>query len=151
MSYEIKVITGAKHSTRGVAFLVSKEDRRVTAKIAFDGLDKTGERTLRRRFDMWVSGQPGRHRYHGWTSSQFNGRYSNCFVFKCGEHNRERFYGFLCKPKERDPLYEICILAVHIKKKKDETNESDLIDVEALSATLAVRDVIKKFFFKENL
>jgi len=145
MDYQIEIITGDGDPRRSVAFLIS-ENKRVTAKNAFNGLDKTAERTLRHRFDMWVSNQPGRHRYHGWNSSQFSGRYVNCFVFKCGKNNQERFYGFLCKPKEKNQLYEICVLVVHIRKKKDETKESDLKDVKALSDNLAVRATIKNFF-----
>ena len=54
------------------------------------------------------------------------------------------------KSKERNPAYEICILVVHIKKKRDETEESDLKDVIALSETIAVQKAIKNFF-KEKL
>jgi len=149
MEYGIEIIAGEDHPKRRVVFLIS-DDRKVTAKKAFDCLDRTGERTLRRRFDMWLDNQPGRKRYHGFNSSQFNGRYTNCFVFKCGKHNQERFYGFLRKSKERNPAYEICILVVHIKKKRDETEESDLKDVIALSETIAVQKAIKNFF-KEKL
>lgn len=148
MEYKIETIAGENHPRRGVVFLIS-DDRRVTAKNVFDKLDDTGERTLRRRFDMWIDNQPGRDRYHGWHNSQFNGKYTNCFVFKCGKNNQERFYGFLCKPKGNKSEYEICVLGVHVKKKKDKTEESDLKDIKALSEVLAIRNAIKNFF-KEN-
>ncbi len=144
--YKLEFLTDKNHSIRGVAFLITT-DRRVTAKLAFDTLDRTGERTLRHRCGMWCDGHPpARNRYHGWNSSQFNGQYTNCYVFKCGKNNQERFYGFLCKPKARNSEYELCVLVVNIKKKKDETAGSDLRDVKALSEYIPVRDAIKKYF-----
>ncbi len=150
MEYDLEIIAGAEYQKRSVAFLISK-DRKVTAKENFDHLDKTGERTLRHRFDMWIDGQPGRHRYHTWDESAFKGEYTNCIVFKCGKQNQERFYGFIYpEGSDERSKFQVCVLVGHTKKKKDETDECDLKDVEEIRKNLAIQELIKKIF-KEKL
>jgi|SRR5208337_242847 len=100
MKYRITVITGENHERRGVALLVS-DDKKINAHKFYDGLakDNVTRRTLDTRFDNWRDGQPPKkHRYHGWNSSDYNGRYTQCFVFKSKDN---RVYGFLCNPKEK--------------------------------------------------
>ena len=146
MGYHIHIIIGKDHPMRGVAFLVS-EDKIMTAKKAFDNLDRTCERSLRTRFDAWQSGQQNKStRYHGWNKSEYNGRYTNCFVFKCKSH---RFYGFLYNPKEENKRYQICILVSHANKKEWETDEADLKYIEAIRTNLAVIRTVKEFFKEE--
>lgn len=146
MGYRIEIIIGKEHGRRGVAFLVSEnnEDKKITGKVAFDRLNNTGDRMLRSRFDAWQSGQPNKHaRYHGWDKSEYNGRYTNCFVFKYKSH---RFYGFLCNPKENNLRYQVCILVKHATKKEHETDETELKQVENIRSNLTVQRKIKDFF-----
>jgi len=109
----------------------------------FNALDRTCKRTLRTRFDHWQSGKLYKKGYHGWDKSEYGGRYTNCFVFKCQSH---RFYGFLCNPKEDNPRYQICILVGHANKEKWETDETDLKHVEEIRTTLVVQRMVKAFF-----
>ena len=77
-AYKIEFVTSDDHPRRGVAFLIS-EDRRVTAKEAFDTLTTDAESFLRTRFDAWQGGQPNKHeRYHGWDHSSFQAKYTDC-------------------------------------------------------------------------
>ena len=150
MNYRIEIIIGKEHPRRGVAFLISEnnEDKRITAKTAFDSLNKTYERSFRTRFDAWQSGQPNKSaRYHGWDKSEYGGRYTNCFVFKYKSH---RFYSFLCNPKETNPRYQICILVRYARKKEWVTDITDLKHVEEIRTILAVHKTIKDFFRRES-
>jgi hypothetical protein len=89
-------------------------------------------------------GKVGKLKYfQGWDKSEFNGSYTHCFVFKCGNN---RFYGFLCNAKERNPRYQICVLVIHSVKKDHETYEPDLKHVEEIRMILAVQKVVKDFF-----
>lgn len=146
MGYRIEIIIGKDHLRRGIAFLISEqnENKKITAKVAFDGLDRTCENSFRTRFDAWQSGQPNKPaRYHGWDKSEYKGRYTKCFVFKYRFH---RFYGFLCNPKEKNPSYQICILVRYANKKEWETDETDLKHVEEIRTNLTIQRMIKDFF-----
>lgn len=143
MAYQIKFVAGEHHHKRGICFLIS-ENRRVTAKPIFDRLSKNIERLLRTRFDAWVDKHLDKPaRYHGWNQSEFQGRYTRCFVFKAKAH---RFYGFLCNPKSSDRSYQVCILVRHARKKEDETDETDLKQVEELRTTIAIQRAITDYF-----
>lgn len=145
ITYKIELITREDHSRRGVAILIS-EDRKATAKSVFDKLcckPNDIERTLRTRFDAWIDGQNNKKWYHGWTQSEFQGRYTKCFVFK---YYKNRFYGFLCNPKKSNTRYQVCVLISHALKKEWETDEADLRDVEAMRTTSAVKEAIDVFF-----
>lgn len=148
-SYEIDVVT-TDHPRRGVAFLIST-DAKVTGKPSFDRLNINSERTLRTRFDAWRDRKREKKWYHGWDQSEFQGKYTKCFVFKCKEKRSEhRFYGFLYNPKVSDPGYQICVLVVHDLKGRWETDEANLRKVETIRTTFAVQKAINDYF-KENL
>lgn len=146
MTYQIKFVTGEHHHKRGICFLIS-EDKRVTVKPIFDRLSKKNkniERLLRTRFDAWRDKHLDKPaRYHGWNQSEFQGRYTRCFVFKAKAH---RFYGFLCNPKSSDRSYQVCILVCHAIKKEHETDEIDLKQVEELRTTIAIQRAITDYF-----
>lgn len=146
MAYQIKFVAGEHHHKRGICFLIS-EDNRVTAKPSFDRLSKNNkniERLLRTRFDAWRDKHLDKPaRYHGWNQSEFQGRYTRCFVFKAKAH---RFYGFLCNPKSSDRSYQVCILVRHAIKKEHETDETDLKQVEELRTTIAIQRAITDYF-----
>lgn len=143
MTYQIEFITGEHHQKRGVCFLIS-ENKRVTAKLNFDNLKKNIERLLRTRFDAWRDRQPDKPaRYHGWNQSEFQGRYTHCFVFKAKSN---RFYGFLCNPKQSNRSYQVCVLVRHAIKKEHETDEIDLKQVEELRTTIAIQQAIADHF-----
>jgi hypothetical protein len=142
-------MTPEDHRRRGVAFLISTEDGRLTAKSAFDRLDETAERGLRTRFDAWVGRQPPKpHRYHGWNREEFGGKYTECFVFKyTGGKAEHHFYGFLCHPKEPgDPSYQACVLVVYAWKGKHKTDEADLRRTEEIRTAFAVQKACKDHF-----
>jgi hypothetical protein len=147
MGYRIQIIIGKDHSRRGVAFLISSDDKKVNAYDFYDRLDK--ENVIRRmfntRFDNWQEGQlPKKHRYHGWNKSEFKGSYTQCFVFKYKEH---RLYGFLCNPKTpRNPNYQICVLTRYTTKNEHESDETDLKYVEEIRTNISVQQKVKDFF-----
>jgi hypothetical protein len=143
--YEIEAIKGLQqdHDKRRILFLVSKRDKRVTAKPVFEKLDEVSKRAFMTRFDAWIGGQPPKDsRYHGWYKSQYSGKYIRCFVFKSNPH---RLYGFLCHPKRTDLGYEACILVKYAKKNQQETDELELRHVEEIRNTQDVFIAIDKF------
>jgi len=145
-TYKIEVITSENHERRAVAFLIS-EDARVTSKSGFDSLDKNTERTFRAKFDYWLSGKPYRKGYHGWNKSQYQGKYTHCFVFTSREERTaQRFYGFLCNPKPSDPRYCVCILIRYAPKTRRETDETDLKIVEEIGILPAVQEAVSNHF-----
>jgi hypothetical protein len=141
ISYKIKLET-SEHPKRGVAFLIS-EDRRVTAKTVFDELPINIERFFRHRFDAWKGGMINKRWYHSWDMSEFGGKYTHCFVFI---HQEDRFYGFLCNPKESDRSYQVCILVNYAEKYQHKTDETNLKSVEELRNTPTVLKVISNYF-----
>lgn len=148
-TYNIEFITRDNHPRRAVAFLISS-GRQITAKSVFDGLGNNSEKTLLSRFDAWVDWLKNDKWYHGWTQSQFEGRFTNCFVFKYKENRLEqRFYGFLCNPKSSDRGFQLCVLIRHASKNQWETDENDLRIVEEIRTRPAVQKIIYNHF-KEN-
>ena len=145
-TYSLEFITTEDHPRRGVAFLIS-EDEKVVAKSAFDLLNEEVERALRTRFDAWVDGLTNKKWYHGWNQSEFRGKYTKCFVFKCKEKRSfHRFYGFLSNPRSSDPSYQVCILVNHAFKSEWETDEADLKDVEEIRMSYLVQKIIDNYF-----
>lgn len=146
-TYRLEFIT--ENQRRGVAFLIS-EDERITAKPIFDGLKENTKNMFRARFDYWLSRKPYDRGYHGWNESEFQGKYTNCFVFTCREERKaQRLYGFLCKPKPSDQRYYICVLIRYASKTKHETDETDLKIVEEMRTLPAVLKAVDDYF-KEN-
>ena len=144
--YKIEFITSENHSRRSVAFLVSSNERG-SIKEAFDRLGRNSELMLRSRFDAWVDGIVNKKWYHGWDQSEFQGRYTSCFVFKCKEKRlQHRFYGFLCNPKIRNRGYQVCILVIHAKKNEWETYEADLRTVEEVRKMPIIQKAISDYF-----
>jgi hypothetical protein len=144
--YELEFVTSEYHPRRGVMFLLS-EDKKVTAKSDFDNLDINIERMLRTRFDAWVDGLINKKWYHGWDQSEFEGKYSKCFVFKYKwKRLQHRFYGFLCNPKLFNLSYQVCILVNHVLKNEWETDESNLKEIEEIRIILAVQKAIQDHF-----
>ncbi|MCX5807163.1 MAG: hypothetical protein NT010_14075 [Proteobacteria bacterium] len=132
---------------RDIAFLVS-EDEWITAKANFDGLGENAERTLRTRFDYWLEcRKPNKKWYHGWSQSEFGGKYTHCFVFKCEEKKKaHRFYGFLCNPKASNRRYQACILVSHVYKKEWKTDPTNLQRVDEISRKPPVERAISDYF-----
>jgi len=144
--YEISEVTSKNHSRRCVVFLISN-DRRVTAKDKFDKFKRKIELNFRTRFDAWVDGQINTKKFHGWNKSEFSGHYTNCFVFKYEENNKQiRLYGFLSHPKASDRRYEVCVLAVHAFKNQHETHETDLKTIEQLRTLSDIQKIVEDFF-----
>lgn len=145
-TYRLEFITRKDDQRRGVLFLIS-QDGRITAKSAFDSLDKNTKRMFQTRFDYWLSGKYYARGYHGWDQSQFQGKYTHCFTFTGREErSAKRFYGFLDNPKPADRRYRVCILVRYASKTKHETDETDLKIVEEMRMLPAVRKVVDDYF-----
>jgi len=145
-TYKIELITPENHSKRGVAFLIS-EDERVTAKLEFDGLIENTQRMFKTIFDYWLSGKPYERGYHRWDKSEYQGKYTNCVVFTHREKRlAQRLYGFLRNPKPSTPNYHVCILVRHASKTKHETDETDLKIVEEMRTLPSVQKAIDGYF-----
>jgi len=144
--YKLDFITLEDHARRAVAFLISK-DKRVTAKAIFYNLKKETENKLRTYSDGWVDGQINKNWFHGWSQSEFRGKYTKCFVFKVREKRlNHRFYGFLCNPRLSDQSYQVCVLVSHAFKKKWKTDENNLREIESIRTIPAVQEAIKNYF-----
>jgi hypothetical protein len=134
------------HPRRAICFLVSK-DNKIIAKSVFDALNTKSERKLRAIFDNWRDGQFNKKWYHGWTRSEFNGRYTDCFVFKLRENRlNHRFYGFLCNPNPINQRFQLCVLVTHTFKDRNETYEADLKRVNLVKNMTQNLGVIKNSY-----
>lgn len=119
---------------RGVAILIST-DGRIRANTAFEGLNHKEKNWFQVSFDHWCANREWiKKRYHGWTASEYDGRYNCCFVFKGNAKQRQlRLYGFLCHPKRTNPRFELCVLVHPAYKDRDETYEPDLAKTKQIS------------------
>lgn len=145
--YRLKFETPEDDTRRAVAFLISNNIK-VTANAAFKKLGRDYKLWLRKRFEYWVGGgKPNIKWFHGWDQSEFQGKYTKCFVFKCREKfSYHRFYGFLWNPKSSNPRYQVCILAIHAYKDEYETYEPDLRKVEELRTLPITKTTIENYF-----
>jgi len=147
-SCSIKIRAGLKHAHRAIAFLEQHSASYVDIKAAFDGLKASAQRYHLKSFDFWL-GDHKNDRYHGWNQSQHNGKYTECFVFR-NVSEGERLYGFLCRPKEGDAHYEMCVLILYAKKKRWNTDLTELARAETMRtdpdvlAALRGPDLFKK-------
>ena len=75
-------------------------------------------------------------------------RFKDCFVFKwkeAGSHHR--LYGFLFNPKPlTDSGYQVCVLAFHTRKNKENTDPAILDKAVRLRENIEVIRAIKKEF-----
>jgi len=145
--YRLKFATPEDDKRRAVAFLISNNIR-ATANTAFKKLSKDHQLWLQIRFEYWISGQrPNKKWFHGWNLSEFQGKYTKCFVFKCREKLQyHRFYGFLRNPKASNPGYQVCVLVIHAYKEGYETDEADLKGVEELRTSPIIIRTIDDYF-----
>ncbi len=124
-SCKVTIKAGLEHAHRAVALLTHSASF-VDAAIKFEKLASNSERHYLRGFDLWLGDAHRPKRYHGFNKSEYGGRFTKCFTFKNVDVG-ERFYGFLCRPKDpSDPHFEMCVLVCYAKKKKDETDPSQL-------------------------
>jgi len=130
-SCTITITAGLKHARRAVALLHHPASF-VDASTEFEALSANGERHYRRGFDLWMGRARRPKRFHGFDQSEYKGKYTKCFTFKNVDAG-ERFYGFLCRPKEpSDPHFEMCVLVCYGKKKRDETDPAQLERAERM-------------------
>lgn len=130
-SCSITITVGLKHARRAVAFL-SHPASFVDGVTTFEALSVNSERHYRRGFDLWLGNARRPKRYHGFDHSEYKGKYTRCFTFKNVDAG-ERFYGFLCRPKtSADPHFEMCVLVCYAKKKRDETDPTQLERAEKM-------------------
>jgi hypothetical protein len=140
----LEPVPGQRNSTRrAVSFLIYKKEQFVNAKDAFLALTVDEQRTLLSRIDYWIDGKIAKRYFHGWDSSQYRGKYTECFVFKLQDR---RFYGFLAHPKSADRRFEVCVLVLHEEKNQWETEESDLRRSKGISEDSDVRKALTEHY-----
>lgn len=144
----VEICAGRNHNRRAVAFLRWEGAGYVNAFDAFSRLDENAQKYFRTSFDYWVGGDDTKtKRYHGWSKSEFGGRYTECFVFR---NPPDRLYGFLCHPKApADRRFLLCVLVSHTQKHTWKTNEADLRRVEAMRRNVNVQDALNRLFARE--
>lgn len=131
---------------RGLAFLIFPDNEEVTARIEFDGFKDNDKRWFQSIFDLWLDGSENRKAYfHRWDKSEFNGKYTNIFVFKHRGH-KHRLYGFLCHPNPMNSRYHQCVLVNYASKGKWETDEYSLKVCESKRCDVSVQRDIKRYF-----
>lgn len=132
---------------RGVVSLVSASNKKVNAGVKYAGLKEKSRNDFLARITHWVDGgQPFPHYHHGWDSSQYGGRYTDCYVFKIKSKTYEnRFYGFLCHPVIFKPDFVLCVLVIHTIKKQFATYEPDLKRTKEFSANNRVQSAVDGF------
>lgn len=141
----IELLPHQPSERKGVGVLIFPANRHVTAQAGYEGLgDK--QRWVLKAIDWWVSGAPlPKSRGHDWDKTQYGGKYTHCFVFKTSDD--DRFYGFLCHPKQRDhPRYEFCVLVVYVPKHQWETDETTLHITNSMRDDLSVRQALVALF-----
>ncbi|MBE3086864.1 MAG: hypothetical protein IMZ64_11685 [Bacteroidetes bacterium] len=146
--YRLRFLTReASNATRAVAILISP-DGKIAANATFNQLNVKEKSWLQVSFDHWcVNREWIPKRYHGWTGSEFDGKYKRCFVFKGNAKQRKlRLYGFLCHPKESNPRFELCILVHPSYKEGDETYEPDLEKTKEISLMPEVKQIYMNLF-----
>jgi hypothetical protein len=103
----------------------------VDIKAAFDKLKDSAQRYHFKSFDFYLGNHKNDDRHHGWNPSQHNGKYAQCYVFK-NLSEKERLYGFLCRPKKGNPDFEMCVLVLYAKKKTWGTDTAELDRAERM-------------------
>ena len=135
----VTIKAGPVHPRRSVA-LLNYPASYVNIEGAFAGLD---DRYYLKSFDMWMDNHHRPQCYHGWNQGEHDGKYTNCYVFEYVEE-KERPYGFLCRPKgPADPQYEMCVLVLHAQKKKWKTDDAELARAERMRTDPHVQAALK--------
>ncbi len=143
----IEEIPGLGGRFRRIAFLVMPNDGRINAKSEFDGLREKDKRNIQTRFDHWISGGVHKKYFHGWDKNEFNGQYSDCFVFKINVGGQNfRFYGYLCHPDAQNARMQACILIICRTKSTWETDATDLRLVKQIGEMAIVKKAMAEFF-----
>jgi hypothetical protein len=134
---------------RGLAFLECLGNREINASRVFEQLNESNRRTVRNRFDHWLQGNRHDKYFHGWS----NPEYRECFVFKWKMRNQhQRFYGFLCNPRPRtDRAFQVCVLVSHAQKNTEETDPSELNQVNELRVRIEVIEATKRAYPENDL
>ncbi len=147
-TYLVEVLPEFNRDGRGVAFLVSNDDRHVDAVDAFDGLSEKRGFAVRTRFEAWLDHKTNNRWFHGWPNHP---KYKDCFVFKW-KTNRQgfRLYGFVCKPDPVDGSYQLCVLVLYATKNEHETETSELDRVVERSNDEAVRQAVRSRTFRNQ-
>ena len=134
---------------RGLAFLECSGRREFNARRVYESLSESNRRTLRNRFDYWLQG--GRHDkyFHGWSDPD----YRDCFVFKWKMRDQhQRIYGFLFNPRPRtDRVFQVCVLVSHAQKNTEQTDPSELNQVNELRIRSDVIEATKRAYPENDL
>ena len=146
-TYAVEVLPEFNRDGRGIAFLLSDDDRHVDALEAFDSLPEKNDFAVRTRFEAWLDHKTNDRWFHGWPNHP---DYKDCFVFKW-KNNRQgfRLYGFLCKPDPLDGSYQLCVLVLYATKNERETETSELDRVVERSRDEAVRAAVRSRTFRD--
>ena len=87
---------------------------------------------------MWLDGQNFDKYFHGWVNEP---NYKDCFVFKL---QKLRLFGFLCKPKNDAPDFQLCVLASHSIKDGWEADTAEKNRMNTLKNDPKVIEALKR-------
>src|SRR5262249_36155506 len=145
------LLPGFGRNGRGIAFLVSGEDKHCDGINVYNklkkGAKKSAQRAVFTAFDAWLDHHDSlTHRFHGWPNHPV---YKGCFTFKWHEGNSgQRFYGFLHNADDYEKGFQLCVLILHAKKNERQTDTAELDRVVdrrgMLEISTALQDVIIK-------
>lgn len=145
--YSVEVLPDFNRDGRGIAFLISKDDKHVDAINVFDKLQGNNSYAVKTRFEAWLDHKKNDRWFHGWPNHP---SYKDCFTFKWKDKREgQRLYGFLCKPSSRNPGYQLCVLVLHATKTERETETSELDRVVERSRSDGVKKAVVSRTFRK--
>jgi len=155
---EINAIEGIPATKfRGIA-CIAGSDSIIDESTLFEFLcqDNLVRQQMMSRMNGWINRFPKGDRpkqYHGWNRKQFNGKYTECFVFKYRNDRFDiRIYGFKCHPIPDDSRFELFVPVVVIdQKRQHETDETNLKRVVGARCLRQVQDCLDRYEIKHQL
>ncbi|MBN2383595.1 hypothetical protein JXQ70_12015 [bacterium] len=129
---------------RGACFLNIKDDKFINAYEQFLKLKRSRREKTINEINYWVNGLNPSHSLsfcHGWSKSEYGGKYVNCFQF---DLKPARFYGFLFR-LESCPKFQFFVCVHYFEKRSHSANTYALDKIVLLSQRSDVISVLKKF------
>jgi len=150
--FRFSTVIGHAVGRRAIGFveeMVEGGHAELDAKLIFDGLVGSRERDVRKKFDHWLAHGRNDKWFHGWPN---DASCRECLCFKWDEKDgHHRFYGFLYHPQPKTKSsFQICVLAYHDHKTKQETDRKFLIRCMNLRSNLSVQAAISFVFHDED-
>lgn len=146
--YEVDGHPFLKTDLNVVLLSCAQDEKFFNLEREFDDAKDDIKKGINTGIDYWKMGSRQNKRHHGWTASQYNGSYTNCYVFK---HlaKKVRVYGYLVRPNPHDRIV-CCVLMHYAIKKESETDEEILKDLVRLGENPGLKMQVE-IFYKEYL